>query len=58
MTSKAVILDVATNYSIEETALFYADKKLHQRHMKMQVLPSPAHHHALRMCSRLKSQEF
>ena len=39
MTSRAVILDVSTNYSIEETALFYADKKLFQRHMKMQVPP-------------------
>lgn len=38
MTSKAVVLDVSTNYSIEETALFYADKKLHQRHMRMQTI--------------------
>ena len=55
MTSKAVILDVSTNYSIEETALFYADKKLFQRHMKMQVVPPTL---TLMNCSPVHINEF
>jgi hypothetical protein len=51
MTSKAVVLDVSTNYSIEETALFYADKKLHQRHMKMQVPAPPLSHSSSVPCT-------
>jgi hypothetical protein len=49
-TDTAVVVDAATNYGMDETIVFYADKKMHARHLKMQgmftledFMPAPAH---------------
>ena len=47
MSFKAVSLDISTDYTVEETALFYADRKCYNRHMKMQVRASMHQMHAL-----------